>query len=86
MYTQDLPILTIHKLTKEQYDREFQAGNIDENALYITPEEDGGLEAIVSTLNTAIDKKADISTVSDLESRIAALEALLSSNILAVND
>lgn len=39
MITQNLLTLKIHKLTQEQYDRELEAGRIDENALYLTPEE-----------------------------------------------
>lgn len=37
MITENLSILKIHKLTKEQYQRELKAGCIDENALYLTP-------------------------------------------------
>ena len=40
MITENLSTLKIHKLTKEQYDRELTAGNIDETALYLTPEEE----------------------------------------------
>ena len=39
MITENLPTLKIHKLTQDQYDREYAAGNIDENALYLTPDE-----------------------------------------------
>lgn len=39
MITENLSTLKIHKLTKEQYDREFEAGRIDPNALYLTPDE-----------------------------------------------
>lgn len=39
MITKNLSTLKIHKLTQAQYDRELAAGNIDENALYLTPEE-----------------------------------------------
>lgn len=37
MITENLSTLKIHKLTQAQYDRELAAGNIDENAFYITP-------------------------------------------------
>lgn len=37
MITENLSTLKIHKLTDEQYEREFEAGRIDENAIYITP-------------------------------------------------
>lgn len=39
MITENLSTLKIHKLTQAQYDREFAAGRIDENALYLTPDE-----------------------------------------------
>lgn len=28
----------MHKLTQEQYNREFENGSLEENALYLTPE------------------------------------------------
>lgn len=40
MTTENLSTLKIHKLTQEQYDRELAAGRIDENALYLTPDEE----------------------------------------------
>lgn len=39
MITENLSTLKIHKLTQTQYDRELEAGRIDENALYLTPDE-----------------------------------------------
>ena len=39
MITENLSTLKIHKLTQAQYEREVEAGRIDENALYLTPEE-----------------------------------------------
>ena len=38
MITENLSTLKIHKLTQAQYERELAAGNIDESALYLTPE------------------------------------------------
>ena len=38
MTTENLSTLKIHKLTEEQYQRELEAGRIDPNALYLTPE------------------------------------------------
>ena len=38
MITNNLSTLKIHKLTQAQYDRELEAGRIDENALYLTPD------------------------------------------------
>lgn len=43
MITENLSTLKIHKLTQAQYDRELEAGNIDENALYLTPDEEDKL-------------------------------------------
>lgn len=40
MITENLTTLKIHKLTQAQYERELEAGRIDENALYITPDDD----------------------------------------------
>lgn len=40
MIVENVSTLKIHKLTQEQYDRELADGNIDENALYLTPDED----------------------------------------------
>lgn len=39
MITENLSTLKINKLTQAQYDRELAAGNIDENALYLTPDD-----------------------------------------------
>lgn len=39
MNTENLQTLKIHRLTQNQYDRELKAGNIDENALYLTPDD-----------------------------------------------
>ena len=40
MITENLSTLKIHKLTQAQYNRELAAGNIDETALYLTPDEE----------------------------------------------
>jgi hypothetical protein len=40
MITQNVSTLQIHRLTQEQYDRELAAGRIDENAIYLTPDEE----------------------------------------------
>lgn len=40
MKTENLSTLKINKLSQAQYDRELLAGNLDEYALYLTPEDD----------------------------------------------
>lgn len=40
MITENLSTLQIHKLTQEQYDRAVEKGDIDPNALYLTPDEE----------------------------------------------
>jgi hypothetical protein len=61
MRVTDLSTLKIHKLSQAQYERELAAGNIDENALYLTPDEDIDLEILWADINAALDKKADSS-------------------------
>lgn len=57
MITENLSTLKIHKLTQEQYDRELEAGRIDPNAIYLTPEEAIDLSGYITTeqLSSAID-------------------------------
>ena len=40
MITENVSNFKIHKLTQEQYDRELAAGTLDENAIYLTPNDD----------------------------------------------
>jgi hypothetical protein len=55
--TENLSTLKIHKLTKEQYEREREVGNLDANALYLTPDEEMDLSnyATVEQLNAKAD-------------------------------
>ena len=39
MITENLSTLKIHKLSQAQYDRELEAGRIEPNALYLTPDD-----------------------------------------------
>lgn len=57
MKTENVSTLKIHKLTQEQYDRELATGNIDETALYLTPDEEIDLSpyATIEQLNTKAD-------------------------------
>lgn len=60
MFTENLSTLKIHKLTQEQYDRELAAGNIETNALYLTPYENiylvspDGTKFILSVSNDGV--------------------------------
>lgn len=40
MIINNIPNLKIHKLTQEQYDRARELGQLDENAFYLTPEDE----------------------------------------------
>lgn len=40
MITENLHSLKIHDLTQEQYERELNAGHVDRNAIYLTPDEE----------------------------------------------
>lgn len=64
MITENLSTLKIHKLTQAQYDRELESGRIDENAIYLTPDEDIDLSgyATIEQLNT----KANVATIERL--------------------
>jgi hypothetical protein len=57
LITENLSTLKIHKLTKAQYERELAAGNIDPNALYLTPDEEVDLSGYV-TVERTINGKA----------------------------
>ena len=57
MKTENLSTLKIHKMSQAQYDREKAAGRIDENAIYLTPDEGADLSgyATVEQLNAKAD-------------------------------
>lgn len=48
MFVENLPTLRIHKLTREQYAREEAAGRLEENAIYLTPDEGVDLSGYVT--------------------------------------
>ena len=58
MNTENLKTLKIHKLSQEQYERELLAGNVDPNALYLTPD-DGDADSITVNLDGAVEGEAD---------------------------
>lgn len=59
MQTENVSTLKIHILSQAQYDREVAAGNIDETALYLTPDEEVDLSgyATIEELNAKAGKK-----------------------------
>jgi hypothetical protein len=52
-----LPTLTIHKLTQDEYNQKLDAGALDANALYLTPDEEID---VAGQINEAIKNKSDI--------------------------
>ena len=71
MNTENLSTLKIHKLSKDQYDRELAAGNIDPNALYLTPDE-GSEEFEIKLQNTNI-SYGTCSTAADVVEKVVSL-------------
>ena len=51
MKTENLSTLKIHKLSQMQFDRELAAGNIDETAMYLIPDEEPTLPAVTDEDN-----------------------------------
>jgi hypothetical protein len=68
LITENLSTLKIHKLTQEQYDRELEAGRVDENALYLTPYEETDLSdyATKEYVNNKITENSGSSESSNL--------------------
>ena len=81
MITENLPTLKIHNLTQEQYNRALTNGNIDETALYLTPEEeiDFSIYATVEQMNGKANTSHthNISDVTDLQSSLDAKQAIV---------
>lgn len=61
MITENVSTLKIHKLTQEQYDRESESGTLEENAIYLTPQEAIDLSnyATVESLNQGLKNKVE---------------------------
>jgi hypothetical protein len=59
MKTTNLPTLKIHKLSQAQYERELAAGRIDENAIYLTPDENNDVDPSGYASITDVDEKVD---------------------------
>jgi hypothetical protein len=88
--TENLSTLKIHKLTQAQYERELAAGNIDENALYLTPDEEIDLSPYatveqLNTHNTATDAHADMGWLTS-EDETVGTPALINADTLGGHD
>ena len=80
MITQDvsevLPTLKIHKLTQEEYDQKLTDGTLDENALYLTPDEEIDLSPYATV--EQLDTKADVEHIhEDVNTSLANLNTLV---------
>ena len=75
MITENLQTLKIVKLSQEQYNRELAAGNLDGNALYLTPDEETDLSgyATVEQLNTKADAEHNHNDIYYTETEIDTL-------------
>ena len=80
MTTENLSTLKIHRLTQDQYNRELASGNIDENALYLTPDESADLSAYAT--KEQLNEKANTEhnhEISDISSLQTAIDTVLAS-------
>lgn len=74
-----LSTLKIHKLTQEEYEQEIENGTIEENALYLTPDEEIDLSGYATI--EQIDAKANVEhthTISDVTDLQIALDEVKS--------
>ena len=87
MITENLSTLKIHKLTQEQYDREFEAGRIDENALYLTKDDGNNIEVdkTLSIEGQAADAKAVGDALAAERRYVDNVTSNITSNIVGVN-
>lgn len=77
MITENLSTLKIYKLTQEQYDKRLEEGTLEENALYLTPEEEIDLSGYATI--ELLDEKANIShihSVADVNELQSMLDTL----------
>lgn len=78
MITENLSTLKIHRLTESQYQREKDAGRLDANALYLTPDEEIDLSPYVTKnqietvkyLKVTYDEDGNVSSLIDQEGNI----------------
>ena len=68
MITENVSTLKIHKLSKEQYDREVANGRLENNAIYITP--DDGAELTVADISDLTATATELNYVDGVTSNI----------------
>jgi hypothetical protein len=90
MQTENLSTLKIHKLSKAQYERELEAGRIDPNALYLTPDEGVDLSSYatkdeIPTKVSELTNDSNFVTTSGLVARATELAAARSIDGVAFN-
>lgn len=77
MITENLSTLKIYKLTQEQYEQRVASGELEENALYLTPDEEIDLNpyATVEQVNAKADAEHnhEINDVTNLQSSLDEL-------------
>jgi hypothetical protein len=56
MKTENVSALKIHKMSQEQFDREFENGNVSDNEMYLTPDVDkvGDLSNLRTNAKTSV--------------------------------
>jgi hypothetical protein len=90
LITENLLTLKIHKLTQAQYNRELEAGRIDESALYLTPDEEIDLSpyATKEELDTKSDKSHNhtIANVDNLQSSLDAKQATITGGATTITN
>lgn len=68
MITENVSTLKIHKLTQTQYNRELANGNLDTNALYLTPDEVTPIENGGTNATTPTNARANLGLYQTLSS------------------
>lgn len=91
MKTQELSLLTINKLSQEQYNRELEAGNISEDELYLTPYEEQITDSELSSnsqnpiQNQAVTKWLE-ENVKNYDLEVSGEAVYLGENIVSTHD